>query len=116
MSDRQNVLELQERKTRISGKIHKVEGIQPLTRGFKQRIMLHVPEEYSQRTGRLIFKEQYFWIEIFSTSQTDSRFLNTSAIGQHVSCSLYVNGYHWIDNRQGLQCVTKLNFIDWIKS
>lgn len=114
MSERQNVLELQERKTRVSGTIFKVEGIKPLTRGFKQRIMLHVPAEFSDRTGRQIFGEQYFWIEVFSTSQTDSRFLDNTSIGKKVSARLYVNGYHWVDTHKGLQCITKLNFIDWI--
>lgn len=105
---------LAERKFKITGRIHKVEGVQPKKTGFSQRIMLHIPELKDDMTDRVIRREQYYWVELYSTNQTDSRFVASSRIKELVCCAVYLNSYHWVD-KDGLNTVPRLSFIEWLK-
>ena len=106
---------LTDRKCRITGRVHKIEGIQAKKTGFSQRFMLHLAEIKDETTGRTIRREQYYWVQIWSREQTDKRFLDSRHIKELRSCSVYVNSYHWTDRREGLTSVVKLDFIEWLK-
>lgn len=107
--------QLHERKAKITGRIHRIEGVQPLKNGFKQRFMIEIPELKDEMNGRVLRRLQYFWIEIYSTKQTDSRFIDSRKIKELVCVSVYLNSYHWLDQRDGLTCVCHLNFDQWLK-
>lgn len=107
--------ELAERQAKITGRVHRIEGVKAVKNGFTQRFMLHIPDLKDEITERVIRREQYFWIEIYSNNQTDSRFLDSTKIKSLVCCSVYLNSYSWIDTRDGLTCAAKLNFHEWLK-
>lgn len=106
---------LAERKAKITGRIHRIEGIQHVNNGFKQNIMLHISELKDEMTGRVVRKEQYYTIQLWSNAQTDSRFRDSKHIKELVSCSVYLNSYHWQDPKEGLKTIAQLNFIEWLK-
>lgn len=107
---------LAERKCKITGRIHRIDGIQPVKNGFRQQFMIHIPEQVDTMTGRVIRREAYYNVEIFSNNQTDSRFLGAKNLRELVCCSVYLNSFHWISPTDGLLCGMRLNFIEWLKT
>lgn len=105
---------LAERKFKITGKVYKVDQILPVKSGFKQKLMIHIPGQSDNMTGKVIRREQFYWVEIYSKEPTDKRFLSVSDIQKLVCCSVYLNSYHWIDNRDGLTTVIRLSFNEWL--
>lgn len=108
-------INIAERKCKVTGRVHKIEGIQPVSGGFRQVVFLHIPELTDQLSGRTIRKEQYLRVEIFSKEQTDKRFLDSRHMRELRCCSVYVNSWHWTDPKHGLTSAIRLNFIEWHK-
>jgi hypothetical protein len=76
------------------GNVFMVEGIQPLTNGFKQLVILHRPD-MTDLNGKVLAKEEYYQVNIWSQNQTDSRFLTFSDKGQKKKALCRLKGERW---------------------
>lgn len=103
-------------KVELTAYVNNIGGIEPLTKGFRQFVILRIPEAKDDM-DTVIRKEQFFKVEVYSTSQTDKRFLDSRNIKQKVKASLYLNGERWLpQGSQDFQYFHKLKLAgDWLK-
>lgn len=92
-----------------------IEGIQPVSKGFHQFVILRVPEGKDE-FGTVVRKEQYFRAEIYSTKQDDKRFLDSRSLRAPTKAILYLNGERWInDHTKSFSYANKLKLAEWQK-
>lgn len=102
-------------KFELTAIIDNVGAIKPLTKGFQQFVILQVPEA-KDPFGRLVAKEQFYRVEIYSTSQTDSRFLDNRSLKAVTKALLYLNGERWINETNNeFNYQNKLRLAEWRK-
>lgn len=102
-------------KLELTGIIDKVFGITPGKKGFTQRIVLEQPEVRDDVTDRVIHYAEYFTIHIYSTSQTDSRFLDNKHLRTKKKASLYLRGEKWLSTSSNeFNYNNKLNLNQWL--
>jgi hypothetical protein len=97
----------------IIGLLYQVEGVQPVKNGFVQHVILHQEEVVDNRTGRVVWKEEFFKINIWSKEQTDSRFKSFGDKGQKMKALCRVRGERWLNQSQEFTYATKLNLKVW---
>jgi hypothetical protein len=59
---------------------------------WKQVLIVHIPEE--EFKGHTI-KPEWYVVQIYSTSSTDSRFVKMEQKNSEVKCSAYLKGERW---------------------
>ena len=97
----------------ISGTVYAIEGIQALSVGFKQVVTLLQPE--IERDGRVLYKEEYFQIQIWSKEQTDKRFLSFNDKHTERKAVCYLKGERWMSKHSNeFAYALKLNLKNWI--
>jgi len=102
-------------KLELTALINNIGPIKPLTKGFQQHIVLSIPESKDE-FGEVKRKEQFFRIEIWSNSQTDSRFLDSRNIKEKKKAILYLNGERWMSTgATEFSYATKLKLAEWQK-
>lgn len=102
-------------KLEITAIIDTVGPIKPLTKGFQQFIILRIPEKKDE-FETVVRKEQYFRVEVYSTSQTDSRFLDSRSLRAKTKAVCYLNGERWVnDATKEFNYQNKLKLADWQK-
>lgn len=102
-------------KLEVTGFVNNIGGIEPLKKGFRQTIILHQPE-VKDELDRVSIKEQYFPISIWSTSQTDSRFLSAKDIRSKKKAVVYLKGERWMsESTRDFSYAIKLNLNEWGK-
>ena len=103
-------------KLELTAIIHNIAGIEPLSKGFKQNVILWIPESKDE-FNTVTRKEQFFRIEIYSTNQTDKRFLDSSQIKAKTKAVLYLNGERWLnDSTKEFNYNNKLKLAEWQKA
>jgi hypothetical protein len=104
-------------KLELTAFVNNIGGIEPLKKGFQQFIILRIPETKDD-FDTIIRKEQFFKVEVYSTSQTDKRFLDSRNIKQKLKCLVYLNGERWLPpGAQDFQYFHKLKLAgDWQKA
>lgn len=114
----QVIQHLAERKCKITGRVHRIGEIQELKegRGFRQHIWLHIEKLVDEMTKRVLRREEYYQIEIFSRDKADNRFLGVKNMKELVCCSVYLNSWHFVSPRDGLVTGMRLSFIEWLKN
>jgi len=102
-------------KVELTGIINKVMGIKPNKKGFTQCVILEQPEVRDDATDRVIAYAEFFTIHIYSTSQTDSRFLDSKALKTKKRASLYLKGERWLNSSTNdFNYNNKLNLNQWL--
>jgi hypothetical protein len=97
----------------ITGIVNKVFNVRSSGKGFTQAVILHQPSA-TDEFKRVVAKEQFFVVSIWSNKETDSRFLNNSHLNKKKSCSVYLYGERWPSSNGGdFQYNNKLNLQDW---
>jgi hypothetical protein len=96
----------------ITGIVNKIYPVRPVGKGFIQAVVLHQPEGKDQ-FNRVTAKENYYVIQTWSNSETDSRFLNNTHINKLKTCAVYLYGERWADSKGQYQYNNKLNLSDW---
>lgn len=103
-------------KLELTAIISHIGGIEPLTKGFRQFIVLWIPESKDE-FGSITRKEQHFRVEVYSTNQTDSRFLDSRSIKAKTKAILYLNGERWVnDQTKDFNYMNKLKLAEWQKA
>jgi hypothetical protein len=103
-------------KIEIVGLINNIGGIKPLSKGFQQYVILSIPEAKDE-FGDVKRKEQFFRIEIWSNSQTDSRFLDARNMKEKKKAIVYLNGERWMPTgSQEFAYNNKLKLAEWQKA
>jgi hypothetical protein len=96
----------------IPGTIHKVGKVIAVKSGFTQTVIITQPVK-KDNTGRVISREQFFVISVWSNKQTDSRFLKPEQVGIDCIADLYLDGQRWM-GRRDLEYNHKLNLDRWV--
>lgn len=100
-------------KVEFNAIIMQTGAIEPMKKGFRQNNIFHIPELRDDLEDRVTRTEQFFQVEIYSTSQTDSRFLKPEQTGQKKTVSCYLNGLRWMQQgRFDYTYFTRLNLIE----
>jgi hypothetical protein len=104
-------------KLLIAGIIDKVLKVEPMKkRGFTQRVIIEQPQINDTVSQRMIAPAMYYVVTIFSTSETDGRFLQQEHKGQQMKASVYLKGERWINDRtKDYQYNHKLNLNEWVR-
>lgn len=101
-------------KLEITGRVEKFDGVQPLKKGFQQRVFLEQPE-VKDEFDRVTKYAEWYVIIIWSNSQTDSRFLGSKDIKSKKKASVYLKGERWWnDQRKEFNYAHKLNLEKWL--
>ncbi|MES2286122.1 MAG: hypothetical protein V4547_10570 [Bacteroidota bacterium] len=102
-------------KIELTGIIDTILGVTPGKKGFTQRVILAQPEVKDPNTDRVIAYPEFYTIHIYSTSQTDSRFLDSRSIGVKKKASLYLRGERWHNTMtNNFNYNNKLNLNQWL--
>lgn len=106
-----------ERKCKITGRIQRIGEVQETRNktGFRQHIWLHIDALKDEMTKRVIRREEYYQIEIFSKDRADSRFLSAKNMSELVCCCVYLNSWHFVSAKDGLVLGMRLSFVEWLK-
>jgi hypothetical protein len=103
-------------KLELIGLVNNIGPKEQTKNGFKQQVIITIPE-YKDEFGDVKRKEQFFRIEIWSNSQTDSRFLDIRNMKEKKKALLYLNGERWLPtNSQEFAYNNKLKLIEWQKA
>jgi hypothetical protein len=100
-------------KLEITGRVDVVGGVQPLKKGFQQRVVLEQPQA-TDEFDRVTRYAEYYTITIYSTSQTDSRFLSSKDMRSVKKASVYLKGERWFNEaKKEFNYNHKLNLNQW---
>lgn len=95
------------RQIELNGTISDMQGVQPVRNGFRQTVFIEETNEHNPNWN------QYYTVQIFSTSQTDSRFKHPADKGKPAKCLCYFKGQRW-QGQNGWNYNNKLELINWI--
>lgn len=97
----------------IEGNVHKIFPVRELKRGYSQVVILHQPA--TEFRGRP-HPEEFYVISIYSTSQTDTRFLKPEfeKLRPEAKALVYLKGERFtVGARAEYQYNHKLNLDQW---
>ena len=101
-------------KVEFTAIVNNIGAIEPLKTGFRQNNVFWIPELKDEFDGRIKRKEQYFVVQIYSTNQTDSRFLTSKNIKEKKIVSAYLNGERFMqEGKFDFTYFTRLNLIEF---
>lgn len=101
-------------KIEITGRVDKIEGIQPVKKGFIQRVFLEIPE-VKDDFDRVTKYAEHFVVTIWSNQQSDSRFLSSRDLRSKKKATVYLKGERWWnENRKEYNYAHKLNLERWM--
>ena len=99
-------------KIEFTAIISEIGAIEARKKGFSQNNIFQIPE-LKDEFGDVKRKEQFFVVQIYTNSQTDSRFLNQKHIGLKKIVSAYLNGERYMQQGKfDYTYFTRLNQIE----
>lgn len=103
-------------KLELTAFVNNISAIEPLSKGFKQTVILWIPEAKDEME-QVIRREQFFKIEIWASTQTDKKFFNSTHIRSKIKATLYLNGERWMNTGSTeFSYNNKLKLAEWAKA
>ncbi len=99
-------------KVEFTAILKQIGAIEVMKHGFRQNNIFNIPE-LKDEFETVKRKEQFFVVQIYSTKQTDSRFLTSVEVGKRKVVSAYLNGERYMqEGKFDFTYLMRLNLID----